>query len=127
MFEISWVNLPSFTLGGPAGATDPFGRTQFELTLFSSPELDTGPDKPLAFFLTPQYTLTNMSLEAVPEFFSTIWPALPSVGLLMGAAWRRQTGEIEGQDRFAVRRAAAAAAGLRSGCFKSHECDQALQ
>ncbi len=91
MFEISWLNLPTFTLGGSAGPTDPFGPTQFELILFSPPKLDTGPDKPLAFFLTPQFTLTNMSLEAVPESFSTIWLALPSVGLLMGAAWRRQT------------------------------------
>ncbi len=80
VFEIDWLSISLFMIGGRSGSASDFGPTQFELTLFSPPELDTGNGKPLDFIL---------SLEAVPESFSTIWLALPAAGLLVHAARRR--------------------------------------
>jgi hypothetical protein len=94
VFEVDWLNLPVFLIGGSSGPADPFGPTEFQFTLFSPPDLDTGPTKPLDFTLSPQFTLTNLSLEAIPERLSTIWLIVPIAALLI-LVERQQAGRVK--------------------------------
>jgi hypothetical protein len=94
VFEIDWLNLPVFLIGGSSGSASAFGPTEFQFTLFSPPELDTGPTKPLDFTLSPQFTLTNLSLEAIPEPFSTAWLLLPVSGFLLYSTISSRSGQF---------------------------------
>jgi hypothetical protein len=82
-FDIRWLNTSVFAIGGSSGPADPFGPTPIEITLFSPPSLDVGTSKPLDFLLTPQFAITNLTLEAVPEAFPTSWLLLPLVLLFL--------------------------------------------